>query len=328
MHELAITRLDNGSSAQILVVTSPCPEMTEDIAQLLGHKGEPWVWHIRQCLDGHTEGLDARFYLARVGGRLVSNATVFQNGALGGVAHVFTQPEFRRMGLARLLLDAALSEFARRGGRALVLSTGLESMPWRLYESFGFTGTCPEQSYGGMAKFLGDADWRSVLAGPAGEIRRADWRHYLGAQVLFGAPGPVQLRSILLPCLGARVVELGFILLKQRQQEGEAIDCWVIEGRSSAILGCALLGAHPIWGARGTRMVLDLYAVPSAAGAVADLLAAILEPCQGPVECYCDGRAEQQMDLLSRSGFRQEARFAGALRFADALTDLVVMTRA
>ena len=327
MHELAVTRLRNGSAAQILVVTSPCPEITEEIAQLLGHKGEPWVWHIRQCLDGHTEGLDARFYLARVAGRLVSNVTVFQNGSLGSVGHVFTQPEFRRLGLARLLLDAALSEFATGGGRALVLTTGFQSMPWRLYESFGFTGTCPEQSYGGMAKFLDGADWQTVLAGPPGEIRRADWRHYLGAQVLFGAPGPVQLRSILLPCIGARVVEEEFIRLKLRQQHGEAVDCWVIEGQSSAILGCALLGAHPIWGARGARKALDLYAVAPAAAAVPDLLAAILETCQGPVECYCDGCAEQQMDLLSRSGFRQEARFAGALRFADALTDLVVMVR-
>lgn len=327
MQSLSHRVLKNGSPAEVLLVASPCPQATPELVELLGHKGEPWVWQIALCIDGRAEGINARFYVARVEGQLVANVTVLQTGGLGSLGHVFTKPEYRGQGLARTLLEAAVADFDRHGGRAMVLTTGFESMPWRLYSSVGFRGTCPEQGYGGMVRFAPGDDWQTVLSGPPGEIRQADWPHYMGLQVLFGAPGPVQLRSVLMPSIGPRVVEGGYLHLRKAQEEGRGPDCRVIEGPAGAVLGCAVLGNHPVWGARGARQVLDLYSAPAAAPALPNLVSAILEPVSGPVECWCDSRAKQQMEALQGAGFRVQAELGPTLRMGDQVTEVILMVR-
>ena len=321
------TRLKDGREMTLLSVASPAPSDTEQMRDLLGHKGEPWVWQIRQCLDGLTPGLDTFFYIARVDEILVGNVTVFRNGDIACIAHVYTDPNYRRLGIARVLLDAATDAFADTHGRLIVLGTGYDSMPWHLYESCGFRGTCPEQRYGGMARFFTDDSWQTFQNGPVGDIRPAAWRHFMGMQVLFGAPGDIQLRSLLLPSIGPRLVEGQFILLQWRLSQGEAIAAHVIEGPGATVLGCAVLGRHPFWGERARRNVLDLYALPSAYAAVPQLIAAITREHDEPLECWCDIRADALIALLKDSGFRQEAELRSALQFGHASGDVALLIR-
>jgi GNAT superfamily N-acetyltransferase len=57
----------------------------------------------------------------------------------GNIVNVYTQPESRRMGLARKLMDAALAWCLLNRIRAVILHASNDGRP--LYESLGFTPT-------------------------------------------------------------------------------------------------------------------------------------------------------------------------------------------
>lgn len=327
MKEIGTSKLRDRRVMRLLKVSCPEPERIEELSALLGHKGESWVWHMKECLNGRTPGLDTHFYLGEVEGRFVGNVTLFQNGNLGNISHVFTRAEFRGQRIAKILLQACLDHFEAEYGRVIVLGTGFQTMPWRLYESFGFFGVCPEQSYGGMIRFFADADWNTFLSGLSGTVCQAAWRHFVGMQILFGAPGPTQLRSVLLPSIGPRLVEEQFIRLQWKQSQGEPVEARVIEGNRAGIVGCALVGMHPFWRESCRRKILDLHVAAAGADRASELIESALDKIKAPVECYCDTASEEKMENLKKCGFKEETRLASYCQFGQTITGLAVMVR-
>lgn len=57
----------------------------------------------------------------------------------GNIVNVYTEPDCRRMGLARRLMDTALDWCRSKGVRAVILHASDEGRP--LYEKMGFTAT-------------------------------------------------------------------------------------------------------------------------------------------------------------------------------------------
>lgn len=114
----------------------------EEIRVLLGHKGDPWMAHAvdfqRRADTGLTEGLESRFFLAKVGGRPVANVTLWDDGQCGIVGHVFTAESERGKGLARLLFERLLGDAQARGVGSLCLNVAPESFQQRFYEQLGF----------------------------------------------------------------------------------------------------------------------------------------------------------------------------------------------
>lgn len=326
MQTIATERLRDGRIMELLLVSAPDALMLDGLTALLGHKGEPWTWHVRECLREATPGMATLFYVARVAERLVGNVTLFRTGTHACIAHVYTVPELRGLGIARRLLNAAIAVFERDNGQLIVLGTEFDSMPWRLYASIGFTGICPEQCYGGMIRFSPGVDWAHAFPGPAGAVVAAEWRHFVDVQLLFGAPGPEQFRSLLLHSIGPRFTEGQFIELKYRQQQGTAGALLVIEGADAAVLGAGMVAPHPLWQGQGARHVLDLYVHPTGQAQAPALLAALLAD-DTPVECYCDSAAAMKMALLRQHGFHEVGRVASQFRFGDETRDLLVLAR-
>jgi len=304
----------------------PDVQAGEEVNRLLGHKGEPFKWQIQQCLAGATGGLDSLFYVARIANQAVGNATVFRNGSMGNLAHVFTLPEWRRLGIARALLDHALAEFQATGGSLMVLGTGFGSMPWHLYEQLGFAGICPQDSYGGMVRFFNGATWEDAFSAADAEIRPADWQHFVGSQVLFGSPGRQQMRSMHLPCAGRRFVEGQFARLMSRQAAGRGPRAWVLEGPGQSVMGMAILGGSPLWHGLARREVLDIYWYDAAGTQAGGLAVTAIAAAAGPLECYLDSASGDRISLLHDLGFREQ-RFTGALKAEGSPMDLVIMTR-
>jgi GNAT superfamily N-acetyltransferase len=319
--------LRDGRRVEIGLIAAPDAEARELVPSLLGHKGEPWLWQIGEWLDGRTPGLEMLYYIGVVEGAPAGCVANFRNARLGNITHVYTVPESRRLGIARLLLRRAIDDFAREGGQVLVLGARFQGMPWRLYESEGFTGTCPEQGYGGMAQFFGGATWESAFAGPPGEVCPMAWRHFAGALVLFSAPGPEQLRSVHMESVGPRLVERPFIEVMQRAKSRED-GALVLPGPGPCVLGLAVVGAHPMWGGSGARRVLDIHVHASARAGAAALLDEALRTWPGPLECYCDSGSPDKMALLRQFRFAQEGASPSALRFGAERRDLVVFARA
>lgn len=327
---LSKQRLSDGTPVDVLLVTAPDGTLSEDLVTMLAHKGEPWLWHLRQCLEGMTPGLETRFYLAEIDGVFAGNVTVFENGALQNVSHVFTQPEFRGRGVAALLVRAALEDSDHRGAAAQVLNAGFQGVAWRLYEKHGFSGICPEQRSGGMVRWSNAKGWDSVLQGLPGHPVPADWQHFVGQQILFGRPDEEQLRSLLFPAVGPCLSEGEFLRFMHHQsQDGERrVHAWALPGAGAWVLGFALVGPHPLWGNLGRRAVLDLCLGARGWERGAELVRAALAGVDRPVECYCDSASTRKQDLLESCGFREEARAPEALDPATGrLLDIVTMAR-
>jgi GNAT superfamily N-acetyltransferase len=320
--------LHDGRTVEIELIDTPDSRAHAVIPTLLGHKGEPWLWQIREWLEGRTPGLEMLYYVGAVEGVPAGCVANFRNAQFGNITHVYTVPGLRRLGIARLLLKRAIADFAQEKGRLLVLGARFEGMPWHLYESEGFRGTCPEQGYGGMAQFFGDATWEHVLAGPPGEVCPVAWRHFAGALALFSAPGPEQLRSVHLESVGPRLVERTFVEVMQRAMRSEKPPALVLPGPGPRVLGFAVVGDHPVWGESGTRKVLDFYVHPSARAGAPALLDEMLRAWPEPLECYCDSRSQDKVAVLRQFGFRQESISPSALRFGDNACDLLVLVRA
>ena len=283
----------------------------------------PWMWHLEQWHAGLTPDMDAHFYLARVEEQLVGNVTIFRNGSFGTIYHVFTVPCSRRLGIAKALLEAAIADFKQDSGKILVLVAKLDGFEWRLYESVGFVGICPENSYGGMVSFFQDTDWQDLFNCQSAEIRPLGWKHFVGTEILFGSPGSEQVRSIHLPCMGRRFLEPEFLRFKQWQEKNAECNAWVIQGQSPCVLGFGTVREHPMWGEFGRRKVLDLFFHPSGEDMSRPLLETVLANTSGPLECYCDSTAEQKIVILKDFGF-QETRIFSAFNSGNQLLDLIV----
>jgi GNAT superfamily N-acetyltransferase len=174
--ELGIVSLDGRTTAEIVLVDAPDQEHREAILKLLAHKGPVWQRHMEAALDGQTDHLETRWHLAIVNGAPVANAMLVERHGVGILGHVFTCPEYRQRGLSRAVLTAMLQEFESRGGRALVLGTGYESVAYRLYASLGFEPI----RRGFMGRYLAgratfEAEW--FAPGPAA-VHEARWEHW------------------------------------------------------------------------------------------------------------------------------------------------------
>lgn len=293
-------------------------DVPEEMRQYFANLG-PWSWHLKQFREGFIAGMEGKFYLARLDGRFVGNVTIFSNGAFGSLWHVYTVPDSRRLGVARALLDAAIADFEQDSGQVLVLSTKFNGFKWRLYNSVGFAGIGVQDQHDWMVKFFSGADWPDMFNCQSSEIRPLDWRHFVGVQLLFGSPGRQQIRSIHLPCMGRRFVEMELLRFK-RQASG----AWVIQGQGPCVGGFAAVRRHPMWGELGERKVLDLFVHNSGSHMSRPLLETVLANTSGPLECYCDCTAERKIALLKDSGF-QENRIRSTFNIGGQLLDLVLM---
>lgn len=96
--------------------------------------GEYLAWCVRQADQGRIVRL-----VAEVDGQAVGNVQLTVWGSLGEIGSLVVGPSFRRRGLARLLLAAAIEEARRCGLWAVELSTQSEDAALlAFYRSLGF----------------------------------------------------------------------------------------------------------------------------------------------------------------------------------------------
>jgi ribosomal protein S18 acetylase RimI-like enzyme len=93
----------------------------------------------------HLDEEDAYVYVAEEDGDIVGAASLWIRPRLnwttpeGWIPDLFVDPQFRRRGAARALLDACAEEARRRGCHRLILESGHHrAEAHRLYESYGF----------------------------------------------------------------------------------------------------------------------------------------------------------------------------------------------
>ena len=127
----------------------------ESLARLLGHKGEPWLEDIRRRYAGRGPDFCA---VAFHHDQPVSHLWIGADAAYPRFAvlgHVYTAPEHRCKGLARVLLETALSHSDAQLNRLLVLGVD-NPVAASLYLQTGFQDLTEPDAHGHKLMIRGD----------------------------------------------------------------------------------------------------------------------------------------------------------------------------
>lgn len=120
-----------------LLIIAPAPARWHALADLVGHKGPPWLEDIEKRIVHGVDGSQDAFAVIPEGGRLLANACINRRHDVGILGHVFTRPEHRGLGFARRLTTTLLSWFDMTGGKWLYLGSG-GGLAQAFYARFGF----------------------------------------------------------------------------------------------------------------------------------------------------------------------------------------------
>lgn len=321
MHELLTqTELKNGEILKIFVVEAPDEEHAGTVLSLLSHKGELRQWQFQEDFAGRAPGLRSRYYLGFIQGRAVANISVWESGVTGNLGHVYTAEAHRRKGICRAVMAAQMDDFRRRGGRFMVLGTGYDSHPYRIYSSFGFASMLPKS--GSMFYLREPTFFEDFYVSGEARCEAVQWRDLATVCALMALPQGDWLRSKGMQKFGPACYEAAFLQDMQGLLQGR-LQARVAKLESGAATAYAVLRPDAEWAGRSG--LLDLFAHPDFAGCVGELLGGFAWP-ERTVRCYLDAESHA-MEGLRSAGFVEEGRLAGALHRGEEAVDVLIMSR-
>lgn len=318
---LAKVTLKSGESMAVVKTTAPEPDWIDRLLPFLSHKGDSWLEPMRQA---YSEGLDALTMNDFLGvldsGEIVGNVTTIEHLGVGVLQHVFTPPEHRRKGIASALFRGLCGDFTARSCRAMYLSTGYDTPPYHIYESFGFVG----RGDSGKMTWLPDAGFLEThfAPGPA-SIRDTRWEDWPLLEALYAITGQWQLKSFYFQQFGHAAYEGEYIGLRQGLAKGSILGTRVLSSPEGAILGHALLAKQSAW--RGRPLVLDFMVHANFHERAAELAGSLKIPGGVKVQAFCDAQARAKIAALETLGFEQEGCFRGQIEDENHVaTDVLV----
>lgn len=302
---LGTITLKSGETVEAGVVRGPEPTWAARLVQMLAHKGDPWNWQNAQVLEQDL-GLAVNFYLLHRGDSPFASIMTVENRGVGHFGHVWTEPADRQQGASSQLMRLQMQDFVERGGQALFLGTGVDSVPFRMYASFGFRGV--EAGSGYMA-FYGKSQVEFETAyfapGPV-EIQPLAWPHWPASASLFLGDFPGLIRCAPLRLIGRASTEeplLGALVeAEQRRATGEASPVLALVNRATAaVVGMAAWGWDPLW---PEACLVDCYCHPAYWQHAPDLFSALAMPSAARQVVYVDAGHAAKAEFFARAGFR------------------------
>lgn len=299
--------LAHGARIELSVLETPASERAAELGAFYMHKGEDWRHHIDSALARPLDALETRFTLARIGGALVSAITTITAGGVGYVGHVYTEVAHRGRGICSFLFPAMMAAEQERGARALYLTTGYATTPYRIYQRSGFAGRYPES---------GEMEWfaesenafnAAYFAPGACRIEPVRWEHWPLLNPLTARKGEkVVSWGLNDGIFGPAHFEHWFLILKKRLDSCPGAAGRVLVSEHGSVVGLATL--LPRWGADSPR-VLDFLTHPAFAGQAPALIDS-LPACDQPTLAYAADDDDERIALLESAGFHIVARAA------------------
>ncbi|MXX02819.1 MAG: GNAT family N-acetyltransferase [Gemmatimonadetes bacterium] len=296
------------------------------VRPILAHKSSNEQWHLDEVFASRVDPLETRFYLGRLDGRSVCNIMVSEHDGIGIVSHVYTMPEHRRKGIARLVMTEQMADFQVRSGRYLTLSTGYDTHPYYLYHGFGFRSVVPES---GHMKYMRHAEFEAAhfRVDEDGEARviPGDWKHWPSLNVLCAQDGPPFLRNVGLGHVGPRMFEGAYLELMKQTRDDEDVQVRLVVTERGAVVGYATLVPDARW--RGETLLLDLTIHAAFRAQLKALLESFALPFGRKVLCHVEPGDGPKTTALEGAGFIHEATLRQQFKAAGNVLDVEVYAR-
>lgn len=294
--------LKSGEQVEALVVHGPDLEWRERVLKLLGHKSAPWYWQNTELLSEDV-GIDAYFYLLHHGGEPFANIMTAEREGVGIFGHVWTNPEWRGKGAAGQLQEKLMAHFRERGGRALFLGTGFDSMPFHLYAKYGFEPVEPGSGYmtwTAQPKAVFEAEY---FAPEDSFIESLDWPHWPASPALFLADVPGLVRCAPLRILGRQSTEgtLLPVLQYHRTHSDDPAQALALRSATGAVVGLAVWGKDAFW---PHTVCVDVFCHPNFWHRGLELLNELRPHGADRFIAYTDSTCPEKREILQHSGFR------------------------
>ncbi len=301
-HKLTTIILKSGESLELGRVRAPDADWAERVEHLLGHKEPMWLWQ-NSSLMRHDLGLEAYYYLLHRDGSPLANIMTVEHQGVGYFGHVWTQPEDRRKGAAKLLMSELMEDFKKRGGEALFLSTTFDSPAYHIYAHLGFDSI--EKGSGLMAYYAADEAtfYHHYYSGKATQIRDIQWSDWAASAALFLGDFPSTVRNLGMGLIARSSAEASFMELLHRQEKdtSTSIAKVLVCEQSGAVAGLATWSWDPLW---PNTCLLDFFLHPSHSQETDRLLGALELPRAERYLAYCDAGDNAKQSALTAFGFR------------------------
>ena len=313
--------LKTGEPIEVGLIQGPDAEHAEQIKPFLAHKGGDWNRHVARSVAEELDGLETRFYVAKLDGKIISNVMTVEYAHAGILGHVFTDPGQRRKGAVSRVFDQLIPDLQKRGG-VLTLGTGFDSPAYWIYHSCGFRSVVENTGFMRYATAESYEDDRIYVPSPA-QVRAVLWRDWPRFSLLASRDRGWCLRSLHLSHYGPSNFEGPFLGLK-RSVEGGNAQCVVLETEAAAVVGYATLVRDNRW--RGHTWLLDVDVHPRFAQHTVELLKALDYP-SAKIQCHADGDAHAKAAAVQAAGFRHEATLQNQIECGGKTLDVVVYKR-
>ncbi len=314
--------LKTGEVMEVGCVETPAQEWAERVEKSLIHKPDIWLDHIKKAVGGQTDDLQNYFYVGHLDRNIITGVMTVEHNRVGILGHVYTDPDHRRKGAYSRLMKHQMDDFRARGGGVLLLGTGYQTPPFRIYESFGFAGIMGKS---GCMRYATEEDFEEKYYAPGDvSVREVRWEDWPAANLLTCQPGADVLRSIAFPLFGESSFEEGFLHLKKGLEEDERRRAWSANTTSGALVGIAML--TPDLRFAGGVYLLDLIVHENFWEQAGTILGQIEWP-EAKVQCYTDLGCPAKVEALEAAGFTQEALLAKQLAWAGGLLDVAIFTK-
>lgn len=312
--------LRTGEVVEAGMIQGPDAEWATKLTKLLWHKGDPWNWQNAQCLERELP-VDVFFHVLHRNGDPFANIMTIEYNGIGHFGHVWTEPNDRRKGASKALMARQMAYFQERGGRALFLGTGYDSVAYKIYQSFGFTSIelasgymayyaeCFGDAPAGRAEAFTEAVFPTKSTEPIqpATLARFDWQDWVNATPLLLGSYRGMIRCAPWGMVGRHSPE-GYLLpaLLKEEKMAERSDgttprtIVLRHPTTEMVVGLAAWNEDPIW---PETCLVDLYCHPDYWDEAPRLWQSLTFPEMDRVIAYVDDSDRYKIDFFMAQGF-------------------------
>ena len=313
--------LKTGEEMEAVLVMPPEDDYRNRIISLLGHKGQPWLYHVEHAFAGNVRGLETRFYVGLLGDEPICNMMTAEHNRVGILGHVYTKPEHRRKGACALLMERQMEEWRQRDGGLLLLLTEDDSPAYWIYHRFGFRDVIRGS---GFMQCSTEDDFLEKHFSPCTvRIVDCDWSAWPRLNLLCASLEGDILRSVAFARFAPGSFEESGLCLKKRLDHEPRTRAKLLESETGAIVGWAFVLPDDRW--PGLNL-LDFFLHPHFAEHASCLLRALELPA-GKCQCYVDAASTPRVAALGNAGFHQEGLLHSQLHHRGHPVDVAIYSQ-